>query len=51
MMINWVEDAITFSVKKTCDEFSRYEKSTLYKFFLYKSYAKCREPIFELVKI
>ena len=49
---NWVEDAIIFSVKKkTCTEFSRYEKLALYKFFFYKFSIKCTEPIFDSVKI
>ena len=37
-----VDDLITIIVKKkTCAEFCRYEKSTLYKVFLYNFSTKC----------
>ena len=49
---NWVEDAITVSVKKkTRPEFWKYEKSSLYKIFLYKFCTKWTQPIFDLVKV
>ena len=48
---NWIEDSVTFSVKKRHAERRRYEKSALHKFFLYKFSTKCTAPIFNLVEI
>ena len=48
---NWIEDSVTFSVKKRHAECRRCEKSALYKFFLYNFSTKCTAPIFNLVEI